>query len=33
MRKDELMKLARDKGLKTSGTKRDIIDRLLGEEV
>ena len=33
MRKDELMKLARDKGLKTTGTKRDIIDRLLGEEV
>jgi hypothetical protein len=32
-RKDELMKLARDKGLKTTGTKRDIIDRLLGEEV
>ncbi len=33
MRKDELIKLARDKGLKTTGTKRDIIDRLMGEEV
>jgi hypothetical protein len=33
MRKDELIKQARDKGLKTTGTKRDIIDRLLGEEL
>jgi uncharacterized RDD family membrane protein YckC len=33
MRKDELIKIARGKNLKTSGTKRDIIDRLLGEEV
>ncbi|UCE36077.1 MAG: RDD family protein [Thermoplasmata archaeon] len=33
LRKDDLMKMARDRGLKTSGTKRDLIDRLLGEEV
>ncbi len=33
MKKEELMKLAREKGLQTTGTKRDIIDRLLGEEV
>lgn len=33
MKKDELINLARDKDLKVSGTKRDLIDRLLGEEV
>jgi hypothetical protein len=30
MRKDDLVKIARDKGLKISGTKRDLIDRILG---
>ncbi|UCE73448.1 MAG: RDD family protein [Methanomassiliicoccales archaeon] len=33
MRKDDLVKIARDKGLKISGTKRDLIDRILGENV
>ena len=33
LRKDELMKIARDKNMKISGTKRDLIDRILGEEV
>jgi hypothetical protein len=31
LRKDDLVKIARDKGMKTSGTKRDLIDRILGE--
>jgi uncharacterized RDD family membrane protein YckC len=31
LRKDDLEKIARDKGLKISGTKRDLIDRILGE--
>lgn len=33
LRKDELTKIAREKDLKTTGTKRDLIDRILGEEV
>jgi uncharacterized RDD family membrane protein YckC len=33
LRKDELIKICRDKNLKISGTKRDLIDRILGEEV
>ncbi len=33
LRKDDLIKMARDKNLKVSGTKRDLIDRILGEEV
>ncbi len=33
LRKDELIKIARERELKLSGTKRDIIDRILGEEV
>lgn len=33
LRKDELMKICREKDLKISGTKRDLIDRILGEEV
>jgi uncharacterized RDD family membrane protein YckC len=32
LRKDDLVKIARDKGMNTSGTKRDLIDRILGEE-
>jgi hypothetical protein len=32
LRKDELIKIARQRDLKTSGTKRDLIDRILGEE-
>lgn len=31
LKKDELVKIAKDKGLMTSGTKRDLIDRILGE--
>jgi uncharacterized RDD family membrane protein YckC len=31
LRKDDLVKIARDKGMNTSGTKRDLIDRILGE--
>jgi uncharacterized RDD family membrane protein YckC len=31
MRKDDLMKIAKQKNQKTSGTKRDLIDRILGE--
>jgi uncharacterized RDD family membrane protein YckC len=31
LRKDDLVKIARDRGMKTSGTKRDLIDRILGE--
>jgi uncharacterized RDD family membrane protein YckC len=31
LKKDELVNIAKDKGLKTSGTKRDLIDRILGE--
>ena len=33
LRKDELITIARERNLKISGTKRDIIDRILGEEV
>jgi uncharacterized RDD family membrane protein YckC len=33
MKKDELSKIAREKDLKVSGTKRDLIDRILGEEI
>jgi len=33
LRKDELTKIARESDLKISGTKRDIIDRILGEEI
>ncbi len=33
LRKDELTKIARERDLKISGTKRDLIDRILGEEV
>ena len=33
MRKDDLIKIAKGKGMKVSGTKRDLIDRILGEEV
>jgi len=33
LRKDELIKIARDKSLNITGTKRDLIDRILGEEV
>jgi uncharacterized RDD family membrane protein YckC len=33
LRKDELIQIARDKSLKITGTKRDLIDRILGEEV
>jgi uncharacterized RDD family membrane protein YckC len=32
-RKDELVKIAKSKNMKVSGTKRDLIDRILGEEV
>ncbi len=32
LRKDDIVKIARDKGMNTSGTKRDLIDRILGEE-
>ena len=32
LRKDELMKICRERNLKISGTKRDLIDRILGEE-
>jgi hypothetical protein len=32
MRKDDLTKIARQKNMKTSGTKRDLIDRILGED-
>lgn len=33
LRKDELIKIARERNLEISGTKRDLIDRILGEEV
>ncbi|UCF08267.1 MAG: RDD family protein [Thermoplasmata archaeon] len=33
LRKDELVKIARERNLDTMGTKRDLIDRILGEEV
>jgi uncharacterized RDD family membrane protein YckC len=33
LRKDELIKIAKGKNMKVSGTKRDLIDRILGEEV
>ncbi|UCG70892.1 MAG: RDD family protein [Thermoplasmata archaeon] len=33
LRKDELMKICRERNLKISGTKRDLIDRILGEEI
>lgn len=33
LRKDELIQIARDKSLNITGTKRDLIDRILGEEV
>ncbi len=33
LKKDELIKMVKDRGLKVSGTKRDLIDRILGEEV
>jgi uncharacterized RDD family membrane protein YckC len=32
MRKDDLTKIARQKNMKTTGTKRDLIDRILGED-
>lgn len=32
MRKDDLTKIARQKNIKTTGTKRDLIDRILGED-
>jgi uncharacterized RDD family membrane protein YckC len=31
MRKDDLVKIAKEKNQKVSGTKRDLIDRILGE--
>jgi hypothetical protein len=32
MRKDDLTKISRQKNMKTTGTKRDLIDRILGED-
>jgi hypothetical protein len=32
MRKDDLVKICRSQNLKTTGTKRDLIDRILGEK-
>ena len=32
LKKDELIKIAKSRGLKVSGTKRDLINRILGEE-
>lgn len=33
MRKDDLVKICRSQNMKVSGTKRDLIDRILGEKV
>lgn len=33
MRKDDLKKIAKKRGLEVEGTKRDLVDRILGEEL